>query len=109
VHGYNYTRYADDITFSHDRPIRRFSPFLIDRIRTMIEEYGLKINDRKTCVRVKGEQLEVTGLVVGDKVNVSPDAMSSNCAHCCIYGSSTGTTGRSRFTEMISTKAPKRS
>ena len=70
AHGYNYTRYADDITFSHDRPIRRFSPFFMERVRSIIEEYGLKINDRKTKVSVKGERLEVTGLTVGEKVNV---------------------------------------
>lgn len=70
AHGYNYTRYADDITFSHDRPIRRFSPFFMARVRSIIEEYGLKINDRKTKVCVKGERLEVTGLTVGEKVNV---------------------------------------
>lgn len=71
AHGYNYTRYADDITFSHDRPIRRFSPFFMDKIRAMIEDCGLKINGRKTSLRVKGERLEVTGLTVGEKVNVS--------------------------------------
>lgn len=71
AYGYNYTRYADDITFSHDRPIRRFSPFFMEKVRSIIEEYGLKINDRKTKVSVKGERLEVTGLNVGEKVNVS--------------------------------------
>lgn len=71
AHGCNYTRYADDITFSHNRPIRRFSPFFMEQVRSIIEEYGLKINDRKTCIRVKGERLEVTGLTVGEKVNVS--------------------------------------
>lgn len=71
AHGYNYTRYADDITFSHDRPIRRFSSFFMERVRSIIGEHGLKLNDRKTEVSVKGERLEVTGLTVGEKVNVS--------------------------------------
>lgn len=70
AHGYNYTRYADDITFSHNHPIRRFSPFFIEKIRSIIEEYGLKINDEKTKVSIKGERQEVTGLTVGEKVNV---------------------------------------
>lgn len=70
AHGYSFTRYADDITFSHNRPLRRFSPFFMERVRSIIEEYGLKINERKTKVSVKGERLEVTGLIVGEKVNV---------------------------------------
>ncbi len=70
AHGYNYTRYADDITFSHDRPIRRFSPFFRDKVCSMIEACGLRINDRKTSICAKGERLEVTGLTVGEKVNV---------------------------------------
>lgn len=43
----------------------------MEKVRSIIEEYGLKINDRKTKVSVKGERLEVTGLNVGEKVNVS--------------------------------------
>ena len=71
VHGYNYTRYADDITFSHDRAGRRFSRFFMDKTRAMIEDCGLQINERKTRISVAGERMEVTGLTVGDKVNVS--------------------------------------
>ena len=71
AHGYNYTRYADDITFSHNRAGRRFSRFFMDKTRAMIEDYGLQINDRKTRISATGRRMEVTGLTVGDKVNVS--------------------------------------
>ena len=71
AHGYNYTRYADDITFSHDRAGRRFSRFFMDKTRAMIEDCGLQINERKTRISVAGERMEVTGLTVGNKVNVS--------------------------------------
>ena len=71
AHGYNYTRYADDITFSHNRAGRRFSRFFMDKTRAMIEDYGLQINDNKTRISATGGRMEVTGLTVGDKVNVS--------------------------------------
>lgn len=71
THGYGYTRYADDITFSHNRAGRRFSQSAMSEIRSMIEDYGLQINDSKTRISVTGERMEVTGLTVGDKVNVS--------------------------------------
>lgn len=71
AHGCNYTRYADDITFSHNRAGRRFPQFFMNRVFSMIEDYGLQINDSKTRINVTGGRMEVTGLTVGDKVNVS--------------------------------------
>lgn len=62
-----YTRYADDITFSHNREVRKFSPYLQFRIRSIIEKHGLKINEKKTKVLVQGERLEVTGVTVSEK------------------------------------------
>lgn len=70
--GCRYTRYADDITFSHNRAVRKFSPFTQLRIRSIIEEFGLKINEKKTKVLVQGERLEVTGVTVSStKANVT--------------------------------------
>lgn len=71
AYGCNYTRYADDITFSHSRAGRRFPQSFMNRIFSMIEDYGLQINDSKTRINVTGERMEVIGLTVGDKVNVS--------------------------------------
>lgn len=71
AHDYIYTRYADDITFSHNRAGRRFSQFFMDKTREIIEGCGLQINDSKTRISTTGERMEVTGLTVGDKVNVS--------------------------------------
>lgn len=107
AHGYNYTRYADDITFSHNRPIRRFSPFFMKRIRLIIEECGLKINDRKTKISVKGERMEVTGLTVGEKVNVSRNYIKQlrTLLHC---GDTTGTSRRSESTAATSATALKK-
>lgn len=70
--GCRYSRYADDITFSHSGEIRNFSQFKQHRIRSIIENFGLRINEKKTKVLVQGERLEVTGVTVSsNKTNVA--------------------------------------
>lgn len=68
--GCNYSRYADDITFSHSKSIRRMSLFWQSRIYNIIAGYGLKVNEKKTKTLVSGTRQEVTGVIVGDKINV---------------------------------------
>lgn len=65
-----YSRYADDITFSHSKSIRRMSPFWQSRIYNIIQKYGLKVNEKKTKTYEPGTRQEVTGVVVSDKINV---------------------------------------
>lgn len=65
-----YSRYADDITFSHSKSIRRMSPFWQSRIYNIIAKYGLKVNEKKTKTFLPGTRREVTGVVVSDKINV---------------------------------------
>jgi RNA-directed DNA polymerase len=78
--GSTYTRYADDITFS----VRHgsFPPMLTYRdpntnrwvigteIEKVVSANGFKINASKTRVLPRGYRQEVTGLVVGRRVNV---------------------------------------
>ena len=66
-----YSRYADDITFSHSKSIRRMSSIWQSRIYNIVAEYGLKVNEKKTRTFVPGTRREVTGVVVSDKINVS--------------------------------------
>ena len=68
--GCKYSRYADDITFSHSKTIRRISPFWQSRIYNIIAKYGLKVNENKTKTFVPGTRQEVTGVVVSNKINV---------------------------------------
>lgn len=68
--GCKYSRYADDITFSHSKPIRKISLFWQSRIYNIIARHGLKVNEKKTKTYVRGTRQEVTGVVVSDKVNV---------------------------------------
>ncbi len=68
--GLSYSRYADDITFSHSHSIRRISPECQAIIRKTIERHGLKINESKTRTLVPGKRQEVTGVVLSNKLNV---------------------------------------
>ncbi len=69
--GLNYTRYADDITFSSMHNVyQEYSEFRTE-LKRIIEGQGFTINETKTRLQKKGARQEVTGLIVGRKVNVS--------------------------------------
>ena len=64
--GVNYTRYADDVTFSgvfHPGKFVRFT----DKV---LHEYGLSLNDNKTRLMERHQAQEVTGIVVNAKLQV---------------------------------------
>lgn len=66
----NYSRYADDITFSADSDITSIIPI----VNKIIEEEGFSINDKKTRVVFDYQRQEVTGLLVdGQKVRVKKE------------------------------------
>ena len=64
--GADYTRYADDLTFSGGREIRGFLP----AIRLIIAEEGFMLNEAKVRVLRRGRRQTVTGLTVNEKVAV---------------------------------------
>lgn len=62
----NYSRYADDLTFSSNTK----SKFpAIDFIKRIIEEEGFKLNDDKTAFMNKGNKQYVTGLTIQNGVH----------------------------------------
>lgn len=65
----DYTRYADDITFSGSKKISSIIP-LIEKI---IVQEGFVANKCKTRLQYKNCRQEVTGLVVNQKVSVLPE------------------------------------
>lgn len=72
-----FTRYADDITFSSmhtamfGENIYSDDSNFFNELRKAIEQQGFTINEGKTRLQKKGSRQEVTGLIVGDKVNVT--------------------------------------
>ncbi|WP_405226846.1 retron Ec67 family RNA-directed DNA polymerase/endonuclease [Lentisalinibacter sediminis] len=77
--GCTYSRYADDLTFSTNRP--KFPASIAVPIAShvwaagpelsrQIHRCGFEINDRKTRMQYRNSRQEVTGLVVNKKLNV---------------------------------------
>ncbi len=70
VNSLNYSRYADDITFStHKKNLD--TDFIINEIEKIIVNNGFDINTQKTRVQLSNQSQVVTGLKVNQKVNVS--------------------------------------
>ncbi len=68
--GLQYTRYADDITFSSQHNIYKNKDFQNELHRIIEKDQNLQINPKKTRLQKRGYKQEVTGLVVNEKVNV---------------------------------------
>ena len=68
-HGYIYTRYADDLTFSGDatRAVGR----LLRSVRAIVQAEGLTEHPSKTHVMRRGGRQEVTGLTVNDRPSLA--------------------------------------
>ena len=79
--GCNYTRYADDLTFSTNKPV---FPSLIAKkidgpghewelgreLRRLVKISGFEVNEKKTRMQYEDSRQEVTGLVVNKKINI---------------------------------------
>jgi len=65
--GWNYNRYADDLTFSRDKPFRKED---IHKIKDIIEGCGFSINRDKFRIQPHTVRQTVTGLTVNEKVNI---------------------------------------
>lgn len=70
--GLNYTRYADDITFSSMHNVYQEGSDFRKELERVITEQGFTMNPKKTRLNVVGFRQEVTGLTVSkNKVNVA--------------------------------------
>lgn len=69
-HRCNFTRYADDLTFSTNDVRRLEIPQLITEVSGIVESEGFKVNSEKTRVLRPSDRQIVTGIVVNDGLNV---------------------------------------
>jgi hypothetical protein len=69
-HGFAYTRYADDLTFSAPPGKRDAVAMLLARVRHIVQEEGFAINPKKGRIQRSGKRQSVTGIVVNTKPSV---------------------------------------
>ena len=69
--GMNYSRYADDITFSSMHYVYRKDGKFKLELQRIIKEQGFTINEDKTRLQKKGDRQEVTGIIISNKLNVA--------------------------------------
>lgn len=68
----DYTRYADDLTFStNDNKFKEQYELFYKELEELINDYGFSINEKKTRLQFRDSRQEVTGLIVNKKINVS--------------------------------------
>jgi RNA-directed DNA polymerase len=68
--GVRYSRYADDITFSSMHSVYQNESEFVKELKRIIESQNFQIKESKTRLQRQGYRMEVTGLLVNDKVNV---------------------------------------
>ncbi|KPN94550.1 retron St85 family RNA-directed DNA polymerase [Lysinibacillus sp. ZYM-1] len=66
-----FSRYADDITISGGRKVKKTIPF----IRKIINEEGFIVNQEKTKLLYKSGRQQVTGIVVNDKLSIAKEIL----------------------------------
>jgi RNA-directed DNA polymerase len=69
--GGEYTRYADDLTFSGGAEMSRNAGKLLHLVRRIVKTEGLALNEKKTRIMRRNRQQRVTGIVVNEKPNLS--------------------------------------
>ncbi|MBC8035141.1 MAG: RNA-directed DNA polymerase [Chitinophagaceae bacterium] len=74
-HGYSYTRYADDMTFSANGEGIEKAGQLMAFVKKVIKEEGFTIHPEKLRVMRKGDKREVTGVVVNDKLSIDRETL----------------------------------
>lgn len=99
INGFNYSRYADDMTFSADN--REQLP-KFGMIRRIVESEGFRLNESKTELLHEGDRQIVTGLLVDGRVRVPGSYKKDIMRHihfCKKYG------GREHFHRIAPGKA----
>lgn len=95
----NYTRYADDLTFSFRDPPAKVGRFLW-WVNAILQQEGFTENVKKRRIMRKGNRLAVTGLVVNEKVGISREdrrKFKAIIANCKRHGAESQARGKENF------------
>lgn len=77
----DYTRYADDMTFStNDEKFRANHHSFIRELTKLLQRNGFQVNKEKTRLQYYSSRQEVTGLTVNKKINASRDFINTTRA-----------------------------
>jgi RNA-directed DNA polymerase len=122
--GCQYTRYADDLSFSTTRAVLPASIVVVDtstgrvsvgpELEKAIADAGFKINDRKVRLHIADRRQEVTGLTVNEVANVQRKYVREmdSILHCWQrYGYESASLGylkKRRLSPKLHEKHPKR-
>jgi len=68
--GWNFTRYADDCTFSASGPAGAQTGYLLARIRHITQDEGFHVNEKKTRILRPHTRQTVTGIVVNERLTL---------------------------------------
>jgi RNA-directed DNA polymerase len=88
----NYTRYADDITFSGDRAFAAKLDTFLTGVKTVVEDEGFALNGQKTRIMRRGGSQRVMGLCVNSHLNVprkAYDELKAMLHNCRRHGPQT--------------------
>jgi RNA-directed DNA polymerase len=87
--GADYTRYADDLTFSGGEELARGSKRFATLIASIVAEEGFRLNHEKTRMMTRSSRQLVTGVVVNVKTNVKRiefDRLKATLLNCVRLG-----------------------
>jgi RNA-directed DNA polymerase len=103
--GWNYTRYADDLSFSASGEAGQKAGYLLARLRHITQEEGFAVNEKKTRVQRRNTRQSVTGIVVNERL-ASPRTMVKRVRAILHQAAKTGLaaqnkTGRPHFPAYI--------
>lgn len=90
--GGDYTRYADDLTFSGFEKLAKHTRMFIKLVEKIVHTEGLAINRKKTRIMRSGRRQRVTGVVVNRQTNLARrdfDLLKAILHNCITKGPST--------------------
>jgi retron-type reverse transcriptase len=74
-HGWDFTRYADDLTFSTTGEPAQKTAWILASLRHIAQEESFTVNEKKTRVQRQNKQQTVTGIVVNQRPNISRETI----------------------------------